>query len=175
MTVARVDTGGFGMNCRTARFTTGGGVFMSKQWATPRMFTVFGILNGGSGLGCHGKNEDLAYERMNPKFKELSIVTLACVVAAILVFFLGPSVGKSLLHIATPVSAIKGWESEYERLDQIFPRVPANETRRFEVIRKLRQRGIRIDEGVDESIDHEDTPYAVFMRGWREWETLFGW
>jgi hypothetical protein len=43
------------------------------------------------------------------------------------------------------------------------------------VIRKLRQRGIRIDEGVDESIDHKNTPYAVFMRGWREWETLFGW
>ena len=138
------------------------------------MFTAFGILNGEFGSGCRGKSENLGCETMNPDFKKLGIVTLVSVVAATLVFFIGPSGGKSLLQFVTPISAIKGWKSEYERLDQIFPRVSANETRRFEVIRKLRQRGIRIDEGVDESIDHKDTLYAIFMRGWREWKTLFG-
>lgn len=111
---------------------------------------------------------------MNPKLKKLSIVTMGCVVEAVLVFLLGPSLGTSLLHSATPASQISDWKSEVERLDQLFPRVTVNETRRLEMIRKLRQRGIRIDEGVEESIDHKTTPYTLFVRGYREWKTLFG-
>jgi hypothetical protein len=112
---------------------------------------------------------------MIPKLKKLSILTMGYVVAAALVFFLGPSLGKSLLHIVTPPSKISDWKSEVERLDQIFPRVAANETPRIEMIRQLWQRGIRIDEGVDESIDHNTTPDTLLIRGYREWETLFGW
>lgn len=118
---------------------------------------------------------NLLGDDMNPKFEHLGLVSLRCVIAAALVFFMGPSIGKSLVYIATPASAIKGWKSEYERLDQIFPRVSSNETRRLEMIRKLRQRGNRIDEGVDESIDHKNTPRTILIRVWREWKKLFGW
>ena len=32
-----------------------------------------------------------------------------------------------------------------------------------------------IDEGVDESIDRKMTPYIIFIRGCRNWESLLGW
>lgn len=100
---------------------------------------------------------------------------LGCLLAVALLFFIGPPIGQSVLHAITPNSAIKDWKSEFDRLDRTFPRVPANEARRFEIIRKLRQRGVQIDEGVDESIDHNTTPYTVFIRGCRDWERLLGW
>ncbi len=100
--------------------------------------------------------------------------SFGCLLALALLFFVIPTVGQSILHAMTPSSNIKDWKAEYDRLDGLFPRVAANETKRLEMIRKLRQRGIRIDEGPDESIDHQDTPYALFMRGWRDWQRWLG-
>ena len=107
--------------------------------------------------------------------RRIVVRLLGCLLAVALLFFIGPPIGQSVLHAITPNSVIKNWKSEFDRLDGTFPRVPANETRRLEISRKLRQRSIGIDEGVDESIDHNTTPYTVFIRGCREWEGLLGW
>lgn len=100
---------------------------------------------------------------------------LSVLAALALLFWFAPILGQTALRALTSDSAVQAWNAEFERLDGIFPRVAANETRRLELIRKLRQRGIRIDEGVDESIDHKDTPYTIFIRGCRDWERLLGW
>lgn len=100
--------------------------------------------------------------------------SLGFLLAVAVLFFIIPTVGQFLLRVVTPSSDIKHWKAEYQRLDGTFPRVAANEKQRLEMIRKLRQRGIGVDEGVDEFIDHNDTPHGIFMRGWRGWERLFG-
>lgn len=92
-----------------------------------------------------------------------------------LLFWFAPFVGQKALQILTSDSVVQDWKTEFERLDSTFPREAANEARRLEIIRKLRQRGIATDEGVDESIDHNLTPYAIFIRGCRNWERLLGW
>ena len=92
-----------------------------------------------------------------------------------LFFWLGPFLGQTALRAFTSDSVVQDWKTEFERLDGIFPREAANEARRLEIIRKLRQRGIRVDEGVDETIDHKMTPYTIFVRGCRNWDRLLGW
>lgn len=94
--------------------------------------------------------------------------------AAVVLFVMGPPFGKAVLRTFTSDSTIRDWRAEFDRLDQIFPRVHSNEERRLEIIYKMRQRGIRIDEGVDESIDHNNTPYTMCVRVWRQWNELFG-
>ena len=79
--------------------------------------------------------------------------------------------GKSCLHALTPASTLTAWQSEAERLDRIFPRDSTNEAKRLELLRK---RGIRIDEGIVEEIDHHVIPYTIAVRiGW-QWQELFG-
>ena len=95
--------------------------------------------------------------------------------ALALLFWFGPFLGQTALGATTSESIVQDWKTEFERLDRIFPREAANETRRLEIIRKLRQLGIPVDEGVDEAIDHNFTPYTIFIRGCRNWERLFGW
>ena len=100
---------------------------------------------------------------------------LIVLVVLVLLFWFGPFLGHTALRAFTLESVVQDWKSEFERLDGIFPREAAHEARRFEIIRKLRQRGIATDEGIDESIDHNLTPYTIFIRGCRNWERLFGW
>lgn len=95
--------------------------------------------------------------------------------ALALLFWFAPFLGQTALRAFTSESVVQDWRTEFERLDGIFPCEAANEARRLEIIRKLRQRGIPVDEGVDEAIDHKDTPYTIFVRGCRNWERLFGW
>lgn len=58
---------------------------------------------------------------------------------------------------------------------QHLPRTEGNEIRRFEIARKLAQRGITVDGGIrDESIEHNINPYTIFvMICWR-WQELLG-
>lgn len=100
---------------------------------------------------------------------------LIVVVVLPVIFWFTPFIGQTALRALTSDSVVQGWKSEFERLDGTFPRETANESRRLEIIRKLRQRGIATDEGVDEAIDHNTTPYTVFIRGCRNWERLLGW
>ncbi len=100
--------------------------------------------------------------------------TAIYLVAAVILFVMGPPFGKAALHAFTSDATIRDWKSEFERLDQIFPRVHSNEERRLEIIHKMRQRGLRIDEGVDESIDHKITPYTIYVHLCRQWNELFG-
>jgi hypothetical protein len=121
-----------------------------------------------------GLIEGKARFNMNHKVMHRSATAIIGVVVAAFLFFIGPNVGRFLLRCSTPAATITTWKAEAERLDSSFPRTAANEASRLEMIRKLRQRGVRVDEGVDESTDHKNTPYAVLMRGCREWRTLFG-
>lgn len=100
---------------------------------------------------------------------------LSLLAVLVLLFWFAPFLGQMALRALTLESVVQNWKSEFERLDGIFPREAANEVRRREIIRKLRQRGIATDEGVDESIDHNLTPYTIFIRGCRNWERLFCW
>ena len=86
----------------------------------------------------------------------------------------GPAIGKHCLHAFTPASTLTAWQAEVDRLDHVFPREPSNEAKRLELLRKLRQRGIRLDEGIIEEIDQHFTPYTIAVRiGW-SWKELFG-
>jgi hypothetical protein len=92
---------------------------------------------------------------------------------ALLALF-GPAIGKAGLHAMTSESTLTAWRTEVDRLDQIFPREPANEAKHLELLGKLRQRGIRLDEGIIEEIDHHFAPYTIAVRiGW-SWQELFG-
>ena len=103
----------------------------------------------------------------------LSRLVLLFLSNALFVIF-GPMMGKSCLHALTPASTLTAWQGEAERLDRIFPRDSMNEAKRLELLRKLRQRGIRIDEGIVEEIDHHITPYTIAVKiGW-QWQELFG-
>jgi len=100
---------------------------------------------------------------------------LSVLAALVLLFWFAPFLGQTALRALTKDFVVQDWKAEFERLDSTFPREAANEARRLEIIRKLRQRGIAVDEGVDESIDHNTTPYTIFVRGYRNWERLLGW
>jgi hypothetical protein len=92
----------------------------------------------------------------------------------LLVLLFGPAIGKRCLRALTPTSTLTTWQAEVERLDRIFPREPSNEAKRLELLGKLRLRGIRLDEGIIEEIDHHFTPYTIAVRiGW-SWQELFG-
>jgi hypothetical protein len=95
-------------------------------------------------------------------------------VAGMVMACFGPAISKQGLCALTPASTLAAWQSEVERLDHVFPREPANEARRLELLRKLRQRGIRLDDGVIEEIDHHITPYTIAVKiGWA-WQELLG-
>ena len=100
---------------------------------------------------------------------------LVALAAFALFFWFAPFLGQIAVRAFTTASVVQDWKAEFERLDGIFPREAANEARRLEIIRKLRQRGIPVDEGLDESIDHKMTSYTIFVRGCQDWERLFGW
>jgi hypothetical protein len=100
---------------------------------------------------------------------------LVALAAFALFFWFAPFLGQIALRAFTTDSVVQDWKAEFERLDGIFPREAANEARRLEIIRKLRQRGIPVDEGLDESIDHKMTPYTILVRGCQDWERLLGW
>lgn len=96
------------------------------------------------------------------------------IVGLLLAAGFGPAIGKQGLYVLTPASTLTAWQSEVERLDRLFPREPTNEAKRYELLRKLRQRGIRFDEGLIEEIDHHITPYTIAVKiGW-QWQELFG-
>ncbi|MBE7497276.1 MAG: hypothetical protein HS117_20225 [Verrucomicrobiaceae bacterium] len=96
-------------------------------------------------------------------------------IAFLLLALFGPAIGKSCLHALTPHATLTAWRAEVKRLDSLFPREPVNEARRLELLRKLRRRGIRLDEGIIEEIDHHITPCTIAVKiGW-QWQELFGW
>lgn len=96
-------------------------------------------------------------------------------IASLVLVLFGPAIGKSCLHVLTPAATLTAWQTEVERLDRIFPREAINEAKRLELLRKLRQRGIRLDEGPIEEIDHKTTLYTMSVRiGW-QWQELLGW
>jgi hypothetical protein len=99
---------------------------------------------------------------------------LACLfVSFALLALFGPAIGKAGLQAMTSESTLTAWRAEVDRLDHIFPRESANEAKRLELLSKLRQRGIRLDEGIIEEIDHHFTPYTIAVRiGW-SWQELF--
>jgi hypothetical protein len=113
-------------------------------------------------------------QNMNRAIKILPRALIVLVVLP-LIFWFAPFLGHTTLRSLTSDSVVHNWKAEFERLDGTFPREAANEARRLEITRKLRQRGIAVDEGVDESIDHKMTPYTIFIRGCRNWERLLGW
>ena len=100
---------------------------------------------------------------------------LVALAAFALFFWFAPFLGQIALRAFTTDSVVQDGKAEFERLDGIFPRESANEARRLEIIRNLRQRGIPVDEGLDESIDHKMTPYTIFVRVCQDWERLLGW
>ena len=106
--------------------------------------------------------------------KAISKKLVLVIVGLLLVAGFGPAIGKQGFYVLTPTSTLTAWRREVERLDRLSPREPANEAKRFELICKLRQRGIRLDEGEIEEIDHQITPYTIAVKiGWL-WQELFG-
>jgi hypothetical protein len=106
--------------------------------------------------------------------KAIATKMVLVIVGLLLVAGFGPAVGKQGLYALTPASELTVWRSEAERLDRLFPREPANEAKRLELLCKLRQRAIRLDEGVIEEIDHQITPYTIAVKIGYEWQELAG-
>lgn len=137
--------------------------FINEQYA---LYTL-GPANAPQGAGEVASNLDRA--------TQILLRGICVLVVLSLFFWFAPFLGQTALRAFTTDSVVQDWKSEFERLDGTFPREAANEARRLEIIRKLRQRGIAVDEGVDESIDHNTTPYTLYVRGCRNWERLLGW
>lgn len=100
--------------------------------------------------------------------------TVLVTVGLLLVAGFGPAISKQGLCALTPSSTLTAWQSEVERLDHLFPREPSIVAQRLELLRKLRQRGIRLDDGVIEEIDHHITPYTIAVKIGCAWQELLG-
>jgi hypothetical protein len=87
--------------------------------------------------------------------------------ALLCLFLLGPQIGKSIYFHLTPKFKIEELKAEYG--------TTANEYYRIKIARKLAQRGINVDDGIrDEAIEHNITPYTIFVMTCWQWEELLG-
>ena len=111
---------------------------------------------------------------VSPMQKRILVAT-ALLLMLFGLFLFGPTIGKFLYFKLTPTTDIQAWKKEFGVLDNTFPRTISNENQRMDIIRKLAQRGINIDDGIrDEAIEHNLNPYTIFvMTCWR-WEELLG-
>ena len=90
-------------------------------------------------------------------------ITLAIGLA---LFVFGPFIGQSMYRWITPAATITALETDAHA---------ANESLRLDALRKLAQRGIHPDEGIrDEAIEHNVTPYTLFVMVCWRWQDLLG-